>query len=113
MLCALHAMLPESQQCHRRARTSYRLADLVTADRRTAASLAACAALCANRASCNSLSYRWSGVTIYSNIRGGSGPVTAILSPPGSWLLTFAARKQSMRSQLILTMEYSDSSPAL
>ena len=61
MLCAMPA---ESQQCHRRARTSYRLADLVTADRRTAASLAACAALCANRASCNSLSYRWSGVTI-------------------------------------------------
>ena len=58
MYYALHAMLPESQQCHRRARTSYRLADLVTADRRTAASLAACAALCANRASCNSLSYR-------------------------------------------------------
>ena len=66
MCYALHAMLPESQQCHRRARTSYRLADLVTADRRTAASLAACAALCANRASCNSLSYRWSGVTIYT-----------------------------------------------
>ena len=64
MCYALHAVLPESQQCHRRARTSYRLADLVTADRRTAASLAACAALCANRASCNSLSYRWSGVTI-------------------------------------------------
>ena len=53
-------MPAESQQCHRRARISYRLADLVTADRRTAASLAACAALCANRASCNSLSYRWS-----------------------------------------------------
>ena len=77
MYYALHAMLPESQQCHRRARTSYRLADLVTADRRTAASLAACAALCANRASCNSLSYRWSGVTIYSNIRGGPQPASA------------------------------------
>ena len=113
MCYAMHAMLPESQQCHRRARTSYRLADLVTADRRTAASLAACAALCANRASCNSLSYRWSGVTSYSNIPGPSQPVPAILSPPGSWLLTFAARKQSMGSQLILTMEYSDSSPAL
>ena len=45
-------------ECYRRDRVSYRLADLVTADRRTTNSLESCSKMCADRASCNSLSYR-------------------------------------------------------
>ena len=54
----LKLILVDSQQCYRRDRTSYRLADLVTADRKSVSSLESCASLCANRASCNSLSFK-------------------------------------------------------